>query len=304
MPLAAPPRVRGVRWVARHPVAALLGWSFTVGQAVAFVPLVASSRGVQLPVQPFTSASTWVGLLLPALALTWLLDGRAGMRALLGRVVAVRRPVGWYAFSLVVVPLLSLVIAVGTAGTVPETTPVGLVRAWLFGFGLQAVLHLVTNNLWEELAWTGFVQARLQTRHSAMVAAVITAPLFALQHAPLVVGNSLIGGLVVLAALVVLAVPFRAAMAWIDNRTGSLFLVGLAHACGNAVVTGTVAGNALLPALFGRNLGPVHLFAFAVIGVVLIVRTRGRLGLASLETPDPPLAPAVPGVTPAGGPRR
>ncbi len=271
-----------VRWVARHPVAALLLWSFTVGQAVAFIPVVASSAGVQLPVQPFTTASTWVGLLLPAVVITWLVDGRPGTLILLSRLAAVRRPLGWYALSLVVVPLVSLVLALaiagGTVGAV-ETAPIDLVRAFLVSFGVQAALHLVTNNLWEELAWTGFVQARLQAGHSPMVAALMTAPLFALQHMPLVMSNSLVGGVVVMAALVILAVPFRAVMGWISNRTGSLFLVGLTHACGNAVVTGTVVGHALLPALWGRNLGPVHLFSFAVIGVVVVVATRGRLGL-------------------------
>src|SRR5919107_975750 len=274
-----PPGQRGVRWVARHPVAALLVWSFTVGQAVAFIPVVASSRGVELPVQPFTTASTWVGLLLPSLALTWLVDGRPATHVLLSRLTAVRRPVRWYALTLVLVPFLSMAIAVGMVGTPGETASLELVRAIVVGFGLQAALHLLTNNLWEELAWTGFVQARLQLSHSPMVAALLTAPLFALQHTPLLVGNSLLGGSVVMVALVVLAVPFRAVMAWICNRTGSLFLVGLAHACGNAVVTSTLLGDAFLPALYGRNLGPVHLFSFAVIGAAVVAVTRGRLGL-------------------------
>jgi membrane protease YdiL (CAAX protease family) len=112
-----------------------------------------------------------------------------------------------------------------------------------------------------------------------MVAAFLTAPLFALQHIPLILDNSLLGGVLVMVALVALAVPFRVVMAWIFNRTGSLFLVGLAHACGNAVVTSTVVGDALVHALYGRNLGPVHLFAFALIGVAVAVATRGRLGL-------------------------
>jgi len=254
-------------------------WSFTVGQAVAFVPIVASSRGVELPVLPFTAASTWVGLLLPALAITWMVDGRPATRTLLQRSTVIRRPMRWYVFCLMVVPIVSLAIAVGMAGATGHITPVDLGRALLVGFGLQAVLHLVTNNLWEELAWTGFVQARLQLSHSPMVAALLTAPLFALQHTPLLVGNSLLGGSVVMVALVLLAVPFRAVMGWIFNRTGSLFLVGLAHACGNAVVTGTLLGDAFLPALYGRNLGPVHLFSFAVIGVVVVATTRGRLGL-------------------------
>jgi hypothetical protein len=28
-------------------------------------------------------------------------------------------------------------------------------------FILQTMLHLLTNNLWEELAWTGVIQAQL-----------------------------------------------------------------------------------------------------------------------------------------------
>jgi membrane protease YdiL (CAAX protease family) len=268
-----------VGWTARHPVAALLVWSFTVGQAVAFIPVMASTRGVELPVQPFTTASTWVGLLLPALALTWLVDGRPATRALLIRLTPARRPVRGYALALVLVPFLSMAIAVAMAGAPAGMAPSGLVRAILVGFGLNAVLHLMTNNLWEELAWTGFVQARLQVSHSPMVAASLTAPLFALQHTPLLVGNSLLGGSLVMLVLVVLAIPFRAVMAWISHRTGSLFLVGLAHACGNAVVTSTLLGDALIPTLYGRNLGPVHLFAFAVIGVVVVAATRGRLGV-------------------------
>jgi uncharacterized protein len=279
-------RHQGIRWVARHPVAALLVWSFTVGQGVALVPVVASSRGVQLPVQPFATASTWVGLLLPALAITWLVDGRSATRTLLSRVTRVRRPARWYALCWVVVPVVSVVIAVGMVGAPVNAEPVDLVRALIVGFGLQVVLHLVTNNLWEELAWTGFVQGRLQLRRTPMVVALLTAPLFALQHTPLVLmGNSLLGAAVVMTALVVLAVPFRSVMGWIFNRTGSLFLVGLAHACGNAVVTSTVVGDAFLPDLYGRNLGPVHLFSFAVIGVAVVAATHGRLGLSGGEKP-------------------
>jgi membrane protease YdiL (CAAX protease family) len=269
----------GVRWVAGHPVAALIVWFFTVGQAIAFIPVIASSAGADLPLQPFTIASTWVGLLLPAVAITRLVHGRDAARALLSRLSLVRQPLRWYALCLVVVPLTSLAIVTAMVGAPTEASVSDLVRAGLVAFGVHAWLHLVMNNLWEELAWTGFVQAQLQDRHAPVLAALATAPLFALQHSPLVFGgNSVAGGAVVMLALVGLAVPFRMVMGWILNRTGSLFLVGVAHACGNAVVTGTVVGDALVPDLFGRNVGPVHLFAFAAIGVVVAVATRARWG--------------------------
>jgi membrane protease YdiL (CAAX protease family) len=273
-------RSQSVRWVTGHPVAALIVWFFTVGQALAFIPVVASSAGEGLPVQPFTIASTWLGLLLPAVTITWLVHGRSSALALLSRLSLVRRPLRWYVLCLVVVPLTSLMIVTAMIGLPIEASGSDLLRAYLVAFAVQALLHLVMNNLWEELAWTGFVQAHLQARHSPMVAAVATAPLFALQHSPLVFDdNSVVVGAVVMLVLVALAVPFRMVMGWILNRTGSLFLVGLAHACGNAVVTGTLVGDALIPDLYGQGLGPVHLFAFAVIGVVVAVATKGRLGL-------------------------
>jgi len=277
MPPPPPAAPRWLRWIAGHPVAALLLWFFTVGQVIAFIPAVASSYGSRLPEQPFTTASTWVGLLVPALAITWLLHGRPAIRALL-RLTAVPATVRWYVLCLIGIPLTSLTILLTTVGVPEGSSASDVSRAYAVAFLSQALLHLVTNNLWEELAWTGFVTARLQARHSPMRVALLTAPLFALQHSPLVLDGGA-GGLVVLLALVVLAVPFRMVMSWVFNSTGSLLLVGLAHACGNAVVTSTVLGDALVPALYGRGLGPVHLFAFAVIGLVVGVATRGRLGL-------------------------
>jgi membrane protease YdiL (CAAX protease family) len=256
----------------------MLLWFFTVGQAVAFVPVVGTRWDVHLPEQPFTMASTWLGLLLPAVVLTWLVQGRPGLNRLLHRLLVVRRPMRWYVLCLMVVPLTSLAIAMSMVGVPEDAPPSTVTRAVLVGFAAQALLHLATNNLWEELAWTGFVQVRLQERHAPTVAALLTAPLFALQHSALLFDNTLAGGAVIMAVLVVLAVPFRIVMAWVYNRTGSLFLVGLAHAAGNAVVTSTVVGDALVPGLYGRNLGPVHLFAFAFIGIVVTLATRGRLG--------------------------
>lgn len=54
------------------------------------------------------------------------------------------------------------------------------------GFATHTVLHLLANDLWEELVRSGFVTTQLQARHSPMVAALLTAPPFALQHSPLV----------------------------------------------------------------------------------------------------------------------
>ena len=270
--------------VRRRPVTAFVLWFFTVGQLIAFIPVLAEANGVRLDPEAFVIASTLLGLLLPALVITWLVDGPAAVRELLHRATATRLSLRWYAVVLGVVPLISLGIACALAGPPTSITVQGLGVAYLIGLVLQAVVHLLTNNLWEEVAWTGLVQSRLQGRHSPLTAAALTAPLFALQHTALVVGGSLAGTVAVLLVLVVLALPYRAVMGWLYNRTHSLMLVGAAHAAGDAVATGTALGEGFLPRLYGQNLGPLHLFAFAVIGLVVILATRGRLG----EPPSPP----------------
>lgn len=266
------------RWVTAHPVTALLVWFFTVGQALAFAPVIGAALGRELPVEPFTAASTWIGLLLPAAALTLICDGPRGTRLLLEALSPARRQLPWLVGILLVVPATSLLIAVAVLGLPDSLTWTGTATAYLSGMGLQALVHLLTNNLWEEVAWTGFVQARLQQRWTPSRAVLVTAPLFALQHLALIADNSAVAAVTVTLALVLLALPYRAAMGWIFNRTHSLLLVGVAHACGDAIATGSVLGDGFLPALYERGVGPLHLFAFAVLGTAVWVGTRGRLG--------------------------
>ena len=69
--------------VRRHPVGAFLTWSFTVGQAIAFIPLLAQwTTGTGLPTEPYLLVATAVGLVLPTLTITWITDGNAGLQGL------------------------------------------------------------------------------------------------------------------------------------------------------------------------------------------------------------------------------
>ena len=75
----------------------------------------------------------------------------------------------------------------------------------------------------------GFVQARLQANRGALQVAMLTAVVLTL-HRLLILGSGTVG-LVLLTAIFILN---RAFVGWIYNRTGSLFVVGLTHAAGNA----------------------------------------------------------------------
>jgi membrane protease YdiL (CAAX protease family) len=267
------------RWMVRHPVATFLIWFFTVGQALAFAPVVAErAYGTALPTEPFVVASTLIGLLLPTFAITWIVDGPDGVRLLWRRIRTVRVPLGWYAFAIVGVPLATLAATFALYGLPAQVSASAVGAAVVHGLFLQAFVVLVTNNLWEEVAWMGFVQSRLQDRHGPLRAALLTAPLFALQHVSLVVDNSPVAAVIVMTAMTLFAVPFRALVGAAYNATGSLLIVGLIHAMGNGMTGGSNIAEGFLPRLYnGELIGVMHQLASAVIGVVMIVATRGSL---------------------------
>ncbi len=247
-------------WVRTHQLTAFLLWFFPIGWAIASIPLVAQRvSSVDVPVEAFLIAATLFGLLLPTLVITFALA------------------------TIVYGP--------------PQRTPMELLSALLNGLIVQSAIGLVTINLWEETAWMGFVQARLQARHGIWVGVILTAGLFTLQHVPLFLDNGP-AVFIILPIFFLVAIPFRALTAWMYNRTGSLFLVGLLH----AVSDGTGSGGfdaGFLPRLYDS--GDVALFAnLAVVplGLLVIAATRMRLGAPPRLTPRAPVVLATPAVDP------
>ena len=271
-----------VRFIRRHPLLSFFVWFFTVGQAFAFLPVLVPGTGVAH--QTFIIASTLVGLLLPTLLITYLVDGRDGIRALWRHIAKVKVGAGWYGLALIGLPLLAAAITVAFAGWPTDVSVPRLLWLLLPSYLLPLLVTFVLNNLWEEVAWMGFVQARLQARHGAFWAAMITGPLFALQHISLLVGGgSVLAGLVLLVVFTLLTTPFRFLTGWMYNRTASLFLVGLVHAAGNAAASGSGYQQGYLSALYpGQQIaGLSHLLASAALGLIVVIATRGRLGKPS-----------------------
>ncbi len=277
---AAEQPVRPVRrgWIGRHPLLAFFAWFGTVGQAFAFAPLFLDTG---IPRQFFIIGSTLFGLLLPSLVITRWVDGPEGLRRMLRSYVHWRVPLRWYALALLAAPAAGLGIAALLFGS-----PVDWTTAVLSGFLLQLVLNLIPNNWAEEGVWTGFVQARLQERRGPVLAAVITGPLFALQHVSLTVGNPPVIAIMLMTGLMIVAIPYRFLTGLMWNRTGSLFLLGLLHAAGNALAPGSgfgggSGGGSLLKDLYpgqGDAIGALHLLAFLAIGLIVVAVTKGRLG--------------------------
>jgi CAAX protease family protein len=268
-----------VRAVRKHPVAAFVAWFGTVGQALAFTPRVADS----LPPEPFLIASTFVGLLLPAVVITRIVDGPDGVRDLRARVLRVRVRGRWYALALLGVPAVTVAVTAALTGPPRQLSASAIGTALTGGLLLQLVAVLLTVNLWEEVAWTGFVQAHLRRGRGPVAAAALTGVLFALGHVSLVAGGPPMRTAVLLTVLAAVSIPFRFLQGRVHERTGSLLVVGLVHAAGNAAAVGSVLGAGFLPRLYGENGQSV--LAFALLGLVVLAVTRRRSSSPSPSVP-------------------
>jgi membrane protease YdiL (CAAX protease family) len=263
-----------------------------VASAVIFaIPFLATTGlgiiDLELPgIAPFILLSA-ISLAGAAFITSALADGRDGVRSLRRRVFHFRVNPGWYLVALVLLPGAALATAVVIAGFEPlvklATSPDAVI-----GAVLGAVVAFVLVNWWEEAAWTGFALERLQPRLGPIGASVVTTWLQALVHLPLVfIAGGVTEGRVApeqvpfyLVALFVLPISVRLVLTWLYNATGrSVPIVGLAHAG-----LGVAAGSGFIPVL-APTVDPVWIYAgFAVLAAVVLLATRGRLGLKLGET--------------------
>ena len=268
-----------IRLIRRRPLVSFLLWAYTAGQVLPWSVMLAGQADRAWLLAGAVVFSTLVGLLLPALVITRIVDGPEALRGLWRRAVKMRVGLVWYAAAFLLVPAVTLAIGVLLGGTPPNRSADFLLGALGPHLLLPLLVTFVLINWWEEVAWMGFVQARLQDWRGPLLAAVIVAPLFALQHGALVAGQGVLAGAVLLVALTVLAVPFRIAVGWAYNRTGSLFLVGLIHAIGNATTGGDGINAGYLRHLYpgNNNVTMAHLLAMFPLGLLVLIVTRSRL---------------------------
>lgn len=280
-----------IRLIRRRPLVSFFLWAYTVGQVLPWSVMLAGQEDRAWLLSGTLVVSTVIGLLLPALVITRITDGPEALRGLCLRAVKMRVGLVWYAAAFLLVPAVTLAVGVLLGGTPSNRSAGFLLGALGPHFLLPLLVTFVLINWWEEVAWMGFVQARLQDWRGPLLAAVIVAPLFALQHSALVAGQGVLAGAVLLVALSVLAVPFRIAVGWAYNRTGSLFLVGLVHAIGNAATGGDGINAGYLRHLYpgNSNVTMAHLLAMFLLGLLVLILTRGRLrGVDASKPPGRP----------------
>jgi membrane protease YdiL (CAAX protease family) len=200
---------------------------------------------------------------------TGIVNGKAGLKTYLSRIVRVRAGVQWYVVALLTPFLLSftayglnILTGAQTSGPLPAV-------------GNAAMLFLVffLTTAFEEPGFRGFSLPRLLQSRSAFNASLIVGVLHAIWHLPLVIGGE--------SSVIDLLHPLCGAFlfTWIFNNTnGSVFLAMLLHASQD------VAGRFFGSVFSGADASSYSLWlgaVFVLMAILLWVFTGRELGRKS-----------------------
>jgi uncharacterized protein len=178
------------RFAARRPLTAFLVLGMSLGYTLAFVwglayygviPGGGLADALHIAPDELVGAATLIGLFPAALFVTWASDGRAGVRILVRRAVHWRVSPWWWLTVLFGLPILTVGLALLLGDDLRPVDISSLVVSQL----TLLLVNFVVTNIWEETAWTGVFQTRLEERHNWLVAALLTAIPFAAMHLPL-----------------------------------------------------------------------------------------------------------------------
>ena len=167
------------------------------------------------------------GPFIAGLVMTYLVDGKTGLRALFSRMLKWRVGLRWYAAALLIFPVLILgVLWALTALVAPDFAPT------FIAFG---ILGGLLAGFIEETGWMGFAYPRMETKFGTWRATIYLALLHGLWHAMAgYLGEAGTYGAYWLprfvAMWIVAMMAMRVLLVWIYKNTGSTLLAQLTHA--------------------------------------------------------------------------
>jgi len=219
------------------------------------------------------------------IVMTGVVDGRAGYRDLVSRLLQWRVGIGWYASTLLLAPLLmtatGLVLSLLHHESLPHVVPL-IDKAPILRMGLTAGLAV---GFCEELGWTGFVIPRLRLRFSALTTGLIVGCLWGVWHLLVNLCSSgtpagalswpiFLGGIIF---SMLLLPAFRILMVWVNDRTSSLLVAMLMH-------FSLTASDMILPkAMTGMTGNTWTLILSAALWIVVVAAIVARRRQMSFE---------------------
>ena len=229
----------------------------------------------------WTNIPTMLGLLgslgpaIAAILVTYILEGKEGLKNLLKRIVMWRVKYIWWIIAFYGWWLLASIISVLffpiSASKIAAQFGFSLINIPVIIFILQ--MPLLIGMLGEELGWRGFALPRLLDRYHPIISSLILALPWIFWHAPLVVFQDWLGNMPILHFLlrhVLLILPLTLIFTWFfQNTKGSVLLVIVLHKAFNLTfnafpgVIGLNEENGKL--LFDTMIGALWVFAIILV---------------------------------------
>ncbi len=284
-----------LRFMRRRPLVSyfLLAYGFSW---LGWLPYVLSQSGLGLlPFHPsqLIGLPGGYGAFLSGLLMTAVMEGKAGVRHLLSRMILWRVGGLWYLFALIGIPAILVLGFLPLPGAVAALGVPSLQFVPIFL--LLLVLEIFTSGLAEEPGWRGFALPRLQRQRGPLLGTLILGLLWGCWHLPLfltawaIVGAS---GLSI-CEFVLGAVSLAIMLTWVFNHTrGSLLVAIVSHASIDAFATAAVVTGLIPMQILLKSAYLPTLISFGGLALLLIVVTRGRLGYQParpLSDPEPTL---------------
>jgi membrane protease YdiL (CAAX protease family) len=223
-------------------------------------------------------AAILAGPILASLVLTGLLDGRVGLRTLLGRVRRWRVGPRWYALALLPAATMVATLLVLPLGSRVFTPTIFTSENKLRTVALGVTVGLVIG-LGEEIGWTGFAVPRLRHRLGTMSTGLVVGLVWGAWHFPLFWQAETFSGPEPLALLLVRLFSWlpalRILLVWAFDRTDSLLVPALMHGLVSAVSVILMSMGLSGAALWASTLAwPAVMWL--LVGL-LALATRGRI---------------------------
>ena len=221
--------------VRRHPLVVF----FVLAYALSWWPWILYAFDLSpLPIVGF-------GPFLAAIVVLAVTRGKAGVMALLRRMVRWRVSPVWYAVALllpVAITVAATVLNVLFGAQVPSSAELSGWTGLVPGFFVLLLVPGV-GGAWEEPGWRGYALPRLQVGRSALLASLILGLLWAFWHLPLMVVGE------VNWSDIVLVIAASVVFAWVFNSaSGSVLIAMVMHAMNN-----TISGSFFGPMFSGAD---------------------------------------------------
>ena len=235
---------------------------------------------------PFAILAMLCGPSMAGILLTGLVDGKAGFRKFLSRLLRWRVGIRWYAVVFLTAPLvfMAVLLVLSLTSTVFRSsifTASDKVSLLLFG-----IVGGLGVGIFEELGWTGFAVPRLRRRYGILSTGLIVGVLWGAWHLltndfwassttsgdlPLALFITVNGILFLVGQLP----AYRVLMVWVYDRTGSLLVAMLMHASltASTLVLGPTAISGVYILTYDLALAAAMWVVVAAVGLA----NRGQL---------------------------